>query len=106
MSYGDGEQPPVSETPEPKDDTNNPVFNLPPFLVGLLAALLLAYVLPAYFLSEDGTAWYIFTFGFIPLRYAMSFSQQGMEWLWTPVTYSFLHGGIEHILFNLSLIHI
>ncbi len=27
-------------------------------------------------------------------------SQQGLEWLWTPVTYSLLHGGIEHIVFN------
>ena len=100
MSYGDGEQPPVSETPEPKDDTNNPVFNLPPLLVGILAALLVAYVVPAYLLSEDGSNWFIFTFGFIPLRYAVPFSQQGLEWLWTPVSYSFLHGGIEHILFN------
>ena len=53
MSYGDGEQPPVSETPEPKDDTSNPVFNLPSLLVGILAALIVAYVVPAYLLSEE-----------------------------------------------------
>ncbi len=100
MSYEDGEQPPVSESPEPKDDTNTPVFNLPGLLVGILAALVIAYVVPAYLLSEEGEHWFVFTFGFIPLRYAVPFSQQGLEWIWTPVTYSFLHGGIEHILFN------
>jgi membrane associated rhomboid family serine protease len=100
MSNGDGEQPPVSESQELKEDAHNPVFNLPPLLVGILAALLLAFVVPAYLLSEDGNGWFIFTFGFIPLRYAVPLSQQGLEWLWTPVTYSFLHGGIEHILFN------
>lgn len=98
MSNGDGEQPPVSESQELKEDAHNPVFNLPPLLVGILAALLLAFVVPAYLLSEDGNGWFIFTFGFIPLRYAVPLSQQGLEWLWTPVTYSFLHGGIEHIL--------
>lgn len=100
MSYEDGEQPPVSGTPQPKDDANAPVFNLPSLMVGILAALIIAYVVPAYLLSEEGNGWFVFTFGFIPLRYAVPFSQQGLEWLWTPVTYSFLHGGIEHILFN------
>lgn len=77
MSYGDGEQPPVSETPEPKDDTSNPVFNLPSLLVGILAALIIAYVVPAYLLSEEGNGWFIFTFGFIPLRYAVPFFAAG-----------------------------
>ncbi|NWJ26388.1 rhomboid family intramembrane serine protease [Rhizobium sp. RM] len=101
MSYEDGEVPPESVSPRPKDDDRNPpVFNLPPLLVGILAVLLVAYVVPTYLLSEDGYGWFIFTFGFIPLRYAVPFSQQALEWLWTPVTYSFLHGSVEHILFN------
>lgn len=74
MSYEDGEVPPESVSPRPKDDDRNPpVFNLPPLLVGILAVLLVAYVVPTYLLSEDGYGWFIFTFGFIPLRYAVPF---------------------------------
>ncbi len=62
MSYEDGEQPPVSGTPQPKDDANAPVFNLPSLLVGILAALIIAYVVPAYLLSEEGNGWFVFTF--------------------------------------------
>ena len=54
-------------------------------------------------IEEDPDATYetfLFTFGFIPARYTIPLAQQGLEWLWTPVTYSFLHGGVEHILFN------
>ena len=27
-------------------------------------------------------------------------AEQNLEWLWTPVTYSLLHGGWEHLVFN------
>ena len=38
--------------------------------------------------------------GFIPLRYSVSLSEQSLAWLWSPVTYSFIHGGWSHIIVN------
>jgi membrane associated rhomboid family serine protease len=78
----------------------NPVFNLPGILVATLALLIAIYLIQTYLLPENWLDWYYFTFGFIPARYATSLSQQGFEWLWTPVTYSLIHGNVEHIVFN------
>lgn len=55
---------------------------------------------PERIFSTDTLDWFFFTFGFVPGRYTTPLSQQGLEWLWTPVTYSLLHASIEHILFN------
>ncbi|MBR0555691.1 rhomboid family intramembrane serine protease [Ciceribacter sp. L1K23] len=96
-------------THDPRDDNGafggrgrggEPVFNLP---TGILAAMVLLagiYVLQAYVLSPDAAQSFVFTFAFSPLRYVYPLSEQGLEWLWTPVTYSLLHGSIEHIAFN------
>ena len=100
MTQHEGEMPPTDEPPETGTRPPNPVFNLPTALVVTLAVLVGVHVVSTYMLSDDGYGWFVFTFGFIPARYALALSEQGLEWLWTPVTYSLLHGGIEHLLFN------
>ncbi|OWV75141.1 rhomboid family intramembrane serine protease [Rhizobium sp. R339] len=77
-----------------------PVFNLPPALFFSLCLLVAIYAVQALVLSDDAVEWLLFTFGFIPARYLIPLSQQGPELFWTPVTYSLLHGGVEHIVFN------
>ncbi|TDK38644.1 rhomboid family intramembrane serine protease [Rhizobium deserti] len=79
---------------------SQPIFNLPRSLVATLSLLVAVYAVWAYFLSEDMQAYVIVHFGFTPLRYDYLSSGQPLEWLWTPVTYSLLHGSIEHIGFN------
>ena len=100
MTHNEGGIPDAEETAQSGTPPKAPVFNLPGALVAIMAVLIAVHLVSFYVLSEEGYGWFIFTFGFIPLRYATELSQQGLEWLWTPVTYSFLHGGIEHILFN------
>lgn len=100
MAQDEGELPDNGESPRPAAAPKAPVFNLPGALVVVLAVMIAIHLVSTYLLSDDSYAYFLFTFGFIPLRYAISLSQQGLEWLWTPVTYSLLHGGIEHILFN------
>lgn len=39
-------------------------------------------------------------FGFVPLRYVYPLFSGDYAWAWTPLTYSFLHGSMEHLLFN------
>jgi len=97
----DDEQPPRHEPEDPRPRQRVPAFNLPPVIVVSLALLVIVFAimnLPSW--SDDTLNWIYVTFSFIPARYAFPLSQQGLEWLWTPVTYSLLHGGVEHIVFN------
>lgn len=77
-----------------------PVFNLPGLLLILLALIIGVHLLRYFVLSQDMDAWLIFTFTFIPARYVEPFATQNYEWLWSPLTYSFLHGSFEHLIFN------
>ncbi len=77
-----------------------PVFNLPGILVATLALLAAIYAVQTLVLPDQAVEWLLLTFGFIPARYVIPLSEQGLQWLWSPVTYSLLHGSIEHILFN------
>ncbi|ENN85734.1 rhomboid family protein [Rhizobium freirei PRF 81] len=96
----DDEQPPRQEPKDPRPQ-RVPAFNLPPIILASLAVLVAVFALmnvPSW--SDDRLNWIYFTFSFMPARYAFPLAQQGLEWLWTPVTYSLLHGGVEHIVFN------
>ncbi len=97
----DNAEPPRQQPEAPRPPERVPVFNLPPVILASLVLLAVGFAvqnLPWW--SDDTLNWFYFTFSFIPARYAFPLSQQGLEWLWTPVTYSLLHGGIEHIVFN------
>ncbi|WHA39802.1 rhomboid family intramembrane serine protease [Agrobacterium larrymoorei] len=101
MTHHEGGELPDTEEPREEQPTQRePVFNLPSVLVGVLGFMIAIHLASTYLFSDETYGWFLFTFGFIPARYVVSLAEQGYEWLWTPVTYSFLHGGIEHILFN------
>lgn len=82
------------------DNPRQPIFNLPGILVATLLLLAAIYAVQTLVLSDNAVEWLLITFGFIPARYIIPLSEQGLQWLWSPVTYSLLHGSIEHILFN------
>ncbi|MFT4181207.1 MAG: rhomboid family intramembrane serine protease [Rhizobium sp.] len=97
----DDAEAPRRQPDDPRPPQRVPAFNLPPVILASLALLIAVFAiqnLPWW--SDDTLNWLYFTFSFMPARYAFPLSQQGLEWLWTPVTYSLLHGGIEHIVFN------
>jgi membrane associated rhomboid family serine protease len=77
-----------------------PAFNLPSSLVWILAVLVIIHAIRTYLLSPEFDDELIFNFAFLPARYSYSLLDQGFAWLWTPVTYSFLHGSWEHLIFN------
>ncbi|MFN7011078.1 MAG: rhomboid family intramembrane serine protease [Allorhizobium sp.] len=90
-------------SPEPQDKPapeRVPVFNLPGAILAALVPLGLIYAAQALLLPASTVQWLTITFGFLPLRYVYPLSEQGLEWLWTPVTYSLLHGSLEHLAFN------
>ncbi len=92
--------PPSEEATFEEPPARTPIFNLPPVLTASLGLLIVIFLVQSTVFSNDTLDWFFFTFGFVPGRYVTPLSQQGWEWLWTPVTYSLLHASIEHILFN------
>jgi membrane associated rhomboid family serine protease len=86
--------------PQKQAEAYQPAFNLPGPLVAILALLIGLYVIDAYLLSDEMRSYMLFELAFTPLRYVYPLSQQGLEWLWTPVTYSLMHGSLEHLAFN------
>jgi membrane associated rhomboid family serine protease len=74
--------------------------NLPPLLTIILVALLAIFLIDNYILTNSMRSLLLFELAFTPLRYVYPLADQGLEWLWTPVTYSLLHGSVEHQLFN------
>lgn len=77
-----------------------PAFNLPGSLVFVLGLLTLVHVVRTYLLSASADEGVLLRFAFIPARYVIPLSEQDLGWLWSPVTYSLLHGSWEHLIFN------
>jgi membrane associated rhomboid family serine protease len=84
----------------PARSPRTPIFNLPPALTATIALLAAIYAVQALVLSNDAVDWFLFNFGFIPGRYSVPLAEQGPQLYWTPITYSLLHGSVEHIVFN------
>jgi len=77
-----------------------PAFNLPGSLVAVLGLLTLIHALRAHVLSASADEFVLLHAAFIPARYTIPFAEQDLAWLWSPVTYSLLHGSWEHLVFN------
>ena len=79
-----------------------PVFNIPPVIVGLLAVLALIHAVRAYVLTDQQDTEFLLTFAFIPSRYDTSAVLGGVlpggfgADLWTFVTYAFIHADWTH----------
>jgi membrane associated rhomboid family serine protease len=83
-----------------------PLFNIPPVIVALLAVLALVHAVRTYALSEQQDMEVLLTFAFIPARYDTSAvlgnvlpGGFGAE-VWTFVTYAFIHADWMHYGIN------
>jgi membrane associated rhomboid family serine protease len=77
--------------------------NLPPAVIWLAAALVGVHLLRQ-LLDQDRDEWVLLAFSFIPQRYGElgdALPGGAAARLWSPVTYSFLHADIVHLLVNL-----
>ena len=77
-----------------------PALNIPRGVVYALVMLVGIYTLQNVVLGRDLSEWLTVELAFSPIRYVVPFSHQSLAWLWTPVTYSLLHGSLEHLAFN------
>ncbi|WP_349434034.1 rhomboid family intramembrane serine protease [Pararhizobium sp. A13] len=96
----EGATPPQDAETEKPARVREPAFNLPAGLVGILAVLVAVHAVRTYLLPHSVDEELIFNFAFLPARYDHPLAEQGLAWLWSPITYSFLHGSWEHLIFN------
>jgi len=83
-----------------------PIFNIPPVIIAVMAVLALVHVVRTYVLSDQQDLDFVLTFAFIPARYDTSVlggvlpGGYGAE-LWTFVTYSLIHADWVHYGVNM-----
>lgn len=77
-----------------------PIFNLPRIMVLALGLIWALHFVRTSVLTRGQDLGLLVETAFIPLRYAVPLSQQSPAWLWSPVTYSFLHGNLAHLIVN------
>ncbi|MCD2175280.1 rhomboid family intramembrane serine protease [Rhizobium sp. C4] len=85
---------------QPGPPEREPLFNIPPAIVFIVAVTVLVEVLVSWVLGDNAVTALYYYGGFIPARYAGSLSAEVLPALTSPVTYAFLHGGWEHLVFN------
>jgi membrane associated rhomboid family serine protease len=83
-----------------------PIFNIPPVVVGLVAVLIAIHLLVAFVLPEQESEALLALFAFDPLRYGASSAGEAAPGgiaadAWTFVTYAFFHLNLVHLGFNL-----
>ena len=82
-----------------------PVFNIPPVVVAVLAVLVLVHAVRKLVLSEQQDLEFLLTFSFIPVRYYSSVVlgdalPGGGADIWTFVTYALIHADWTHLGVN------
>jgi membrane associated rhomboid family serine protease len=83
-----------------------PVFNLPPVVLWLVAGLCFIHVVVAFVLSDEASETLLEWFAFEPLRYYSTVALEGPlpgglpADVWTFVTYAFFHANLTHLVFN------
>lgn len=81
---------------------SQPIFNLPPVVIGLAGVLVAIHMASTWVLDDTGQVQLALWFAFIPIRWIAGDALAGgmLPLIWTPVTHAFLHGGWEHVLIN------
>lgn len=91
------------ETPYEKPIKYEPIFNLPAIIIVLAASFVLVHLTRTYLFNEETDYWFVATFSFIPASFGPLVDPLPVpnSWLWSSVSYSFLHGSWTHLLVNL-----
>ncbi len=85
---------------ETEPPAREPLFNVPPAIVFIVAVTVLIEVLVSWVLDDSVVQALYYYGGFVPARYAGSLSGETLPAFTSPITYAFLHGGWEHLIFN------
>lgn len=78
-----------------------PIFNIPGVVIALIAICVAVYVYQNYLISEEQNFAFIRDYALIPARFLIGNGFADPASLFTLVSYSVMHGGIEHIVVNM-----
>ncbi len=95
----------LDPSPRGRPPEHQPIFNLPPVIIGVLVVILGIQAIESYALSTYTSDLTIWDFGFVPagLTAPQTLPPEVMTAvgrIWTFVTYALLHGGWAHVGFN------
>lgn len=76
------------------------MFNIPGVVIGIVVICVLAQVLRSRFFSDEFNGWILYSFAFIPARYAQPDLAYSWQAFTSPFTHSFLHGSYSHLINN------
>jgi len=79
---------------------NVPIFNLPNVVLAMLLLMVAIQVALDSVLPQKAVLEIYLQTAFISQRYAVAMSGQVGPYLWSPITYSLLHGGYAHLALN------
>ena len=87
------------------DQAAEPIFNVPPVVVAVLAVLGLVHAVREWLLPDDLDRVLVWSFAFVPARYDASALTEGAarrsgREIWTFVTYALIHADWMHLGFN------
>lgn len=87
------------------EHTRQPILNVPPVIIAILAALCIVHAVRVLILSNRADIEFLLLFSFIPARYFPNTLVGTLPggWgadLWTFVTYAFIHADLTHLGFN------
>lgn len=88
----------------PQRPSQPPVFNLPDIIVWSGGILIAIHLVRTFLLPVSWDNWVIYLFAFWPAKYEVLASLTPLDLassVWAFVSYSLLHGGAMHIIFNL-----
>lgn len=88
------------DRPEAASAAREPVFNLPRVVVAVIALCVGVHLVRFYVLTDDQDFGWLVRTAFIPLRYSGQFDLEAYAFT-SPLTYSFLHGGLAHLVINM-----
>ncbi|MEL4069362.1 rhomboid family intramembrane serine protease [Ochrobactrum sp. GPK 3] len=80
---------------------SEPIFNIPGVVIALIGICVAVYVYQNYLISEQQNYEFMLNFSLIPARFSMAGGFSDPAGLFTLISYSFMHGGIEHIVVNM-----
>ncbi len=83
-----------------RQQDSQPVFNMPPVVVGLIGLCAAVYLIQTYLVSDSQYIWMMDNLAFIPLRFSLGDGFSDPSAWFTALSYSFMHGGIAHLAVN------
>ena len=88
-------------------ERSEPIFNVPPVVLGTIVVLVLVHALRMLVMTDAEDLRFLLTFAFIPARYAIHpvvgpFPGGFGADIWTFFTYAFIHADLLHIGLNLA----